>query len=298
LALWPIHGAPEVCYNLPDEAEYESPSQLTIDAVPGSWVSYAYSGTRLTPRHVGAFVKSRATFHWLGCRLTCNKRLARKIISNTNEDGMKPTHSDKIRVMIADDHVTVLEGLAAIISRQPDMAVLAAASDGAEAVALWKKHRPDITLVDLRMPILDGVGAIEEIRRLDASARFIVLTTFDTDTDLLNAIKAGAKGYLLKDSGREELLDCIRTVHRGETCLPASLVQKLATSLHREALTAREVEVLQDLADGKSNKEISTALSISEATVKSHLGNIFRKLDVLSRTEAIATANKLGLIKL
>jgi two-component system NarL family response regulator len=211
---------------------------------------------------------------------------------------MKPANSGKIRVLIADDHITVLEGLASIISRQSDMTVLAQASDGVALVTLWEKHHPDVTLVDLRMPKLDGVGAIEEIRRNDPSARLIVLTTFDTDTDILNAIKAGAKGYLLKDSGRDELLDCIRRVFRGETCLPASLVQKLATSLHREALTAREVEVLQLLAYGKSNKEISTALSISEATVKSHLGNLFRKLDVLSRTEAIATANKRGLIKL
>jgi two-component system NarL family response regulator len=205
---------------------------------------------------------------------------------------MKPANSGKIRVLIADDHITVLEGLASIISRQSDMTVLAQASDGAELVLLWEKHHPDVSLVDLRMPKLDGVGAIEEIRRKDPAARLIVLTTFDTDTDILNAIKAGAKGYLLKDSGRDELLDCIRKVHRGETCLPASLVQKLATSLHREALTAREVEVLQLLAYGKSNKEISASLSISEATVKSHLGNLFRKLDVLSRTEAIATANK------
>lgn len=219
-------------------------------------------------------------------------------MNRTSKLGMKPVVPDKIRVLIADDHITVLEGLASIISRQADMAVMAQASDGAEVVALWGKHRPDITLVDLRMPTLDGVGAIEAIRRQDPSAKLIVLTTFDTDTDLLNAVKAGAKGYLLKDSGRDELLDCIRKVHKGETCLPASLVQKLAISLHREALTAREVEVLQLLADGKSNKEISTALTISEATVKSHLGSIFRKLDVLSRTEAIATANKRGLIKL
>jgi len=211
---------------------------------------------------------------------------------------MKPATSDKIRVLIADDHITVLEGLAAIISRQSDMTVLAQAADGGEVVALWEKHRPDITLVDLRMPVLDGVGAIEEIRRRDGSARLIVLTTFDSDTDLLNAIKAGAKGYLLKDSGRVELLNCIRKVHRGETSIPDSLVQKLATSLHREALTAREVEVLQFLANGRSNKEISAALSISEATVKTHLGNIFRKLDVLSRTEAIAIATRRGLIKL
>jgi two-component system NarL family response regulator len=148
------------------------------------------------------------------------------------------------------------------------------------------------------MPKLDGVGVIEKIRQQDPSARLIVLTTFDTDVDLLSAIKAGAKGYLLKDLGRAELLDSIRKVHRGETCLPAPLVQKLATWLNREALTGREVEVLQLLADGKSNKEISTALSISEATVKSHLGNIFRKLDVLSRTEAVTTASKCGLIKL
>jgi two-component system NarL family response regulator len=219
-------------------------------------------------------------------------------MNRASKIGMKPEISDKIRVLIADDHITVLEGLAAIISRQADMAVLGQASDGAEVVALWEKHHPDITLVDLRMPTLDGVGAIEAIRRRDPSARLVVLTTFDTDTDLLNAIKAGAKGYLLKDSGREELLDCIRKVHRGETCLPASLVQKLATFLHREPLTAREVEVLQLLANGKSNKEISATLTISEATVKSHIGNVFRKLDVLSRTEAIATASKRGLIKL
>ncbi|MDC3959779.1 response regulator [Polyangium jinanense] len=209
-----------------------------------------------------------------------------------------PSGSDKIRVLIADDHVTVLEGLSAIISRQPDMEVVAAASDGRQVVELWQEHRPDIALIDIRMPVLDGVAAIEEIRRNDASARLIVLTTFDTDSDLLNAVKAGAKGYLLKDSRREELLDCIRRVHRGETCLPASLVQKLAASLSREALTSREVEVLEYLARGQSNKEISALLGIGETTVKSHLRSIFRKLDVLSRTEAIATASRLGLIKL
>ena len=206
--------------------------------------------------------------------------------------------SDKIRVLIADDHVTVLEGLAAIISRQPDMVVVAEASDGRQAVERWQEHRPDVALLDLRMPVLDGLAAIEEIRRRDASARLIVLTTFDTDNDLLSAVKFGVKGYLLKDARREELLDCIRRVNGGETCLPAALVQKLAASLSREALTSREVEVLEHLARGNSNKEISALLKISETTVKSHLGSIFRKLDVLSRTEAIATASRLGLIKL
>ncbi|MDI3286609.1 response regulator transcription factor [Polyangium sp. 15x6] len=214
------------------------------------------------------------------------------------ETSANSSGSDKIRVLIADDHVTVLEGLAAIISRQPDMEVVAAASDGRQVVELWQQYRPDIALIDIRMPVLDGVAAIEEIRRSDASARLIVLTTFDTDNDLLNAVKAGAKGYLLKDSRREELLDCIRRVHRGETSLPAPLVQKLAASLSREVLTSREVEVLEYLARGQSNKEISALLGIGETTVKSHLRSIFRKLDVLSRTEAIATASRLGLIKL
>jgi two-component system NarL family response regulator len=148
------------------------------------------------------------------------------------------------------------------------------------------------------MPLADGVQAIEEIRDMEGNARLIVLTTFDTDSDLLNAVKAGAKGYLLKDAPSEELLDCIRKVHKGETCLPAGLVQKLAAGLSREELTAREVEVLQLLARGKSDKEIGSSLNISETTVKSHLGSIFRKLDVLSRTEAIAMASRRGLIKL
>ncbi len=205
---------------------------------------------------------------------------------------------ERIRVLIADDHLIVLEGLAAIISRQPDMVVVAEASDGRKAVELWQMHRPDIVLIDLRMPVMDGVAAIEEIRRHDASARIIVLTTFDTDSDLVNAIKAGAKGYLLKDARREDLLDTIRRVKRGETCLPAQLVQKLAASLNREALTNRELDVLEHLAAGKSNKEIGALLGISETTVKSHTRSIFRKLNVLSRTEAIGMASRLGLIKL
>lgn len=205
---------------------------------------------------------------------------------------------DKIRVLIADDHVTVLEGLAAIIGRQPDMMVVAEAPDGQQAVELWTKHRPDVSLLDLRMPNLDGVGVIEKIRDLDASARVIVLTTYDTDTEILRAVKAGAKAYLLKDARREELLDCIRRVNRGETCIPQSLVEKLATGLSSELLTGRELNVLDLLARGKSNKEISVNLYISETTVKSHLRNIFRKLNVLSRTEAVAVASRRGLVRL
>ena len=204
----------------------------------------------------------------------------------------------KIRVLIADDHVTVLEGLAAIIARQPDMMVAAEAADGQEAVELWIKHQPDVTLLDLRMPKLDGVSAIERIRKQDASARVIVLTTYETDTEILRAIKAGTKAYLSKDSRREELLDCIRRVNQGETCIPASLVEKVAAGLCSESLTGRERNVLELLARGKSNKEIGVSLYISETTVKSHLRSIFRKLNVLSRTEAITVASRRGLIQL
>jgi DNA-binding NarL/FixJ family response regulator len=204
----------------------------------------------------------------------------------------------KIRVLIADDHVTVLEGLATIIGRQPDMMVAAEAVDGQEAVDLWIKHHPDVALLDLRMPKLDGVGAIEKILKQDASARLIVLTTYETDTEIVRAIKAGTKGYLLTDSRREELLDCIRRVNRGETCIPASLVEKVATGLSSESLTGRELNVLELLARGKSNKEIGVSLNISETTVKSHLHSIFRKLNVLSRTEAITVASRRGLIRL
>ena len=208
------------------------------------------------------------------------------------------SRTDKIRLLIADDHVTVLEGLVAIIGRQSDMQVVAAASNGREAVDLWLTNRPDVTLLDLRMPILDGVGAIQEIRRREFSARVIVLTTFDTDADLLKAIKAGAKGYLLKDAPREELLTCIRRVHSGETVIAPTLVTKLTASLTVEPVTDRELEVLAQLARGSSNKEISATLNISESTVKSHLRNIFTKLNVLSRTEAIATASRQGLVKI
>ena len=203
----------------------------------------------------------------------------------------------RIRVLVADDHVTVREGLAAIIGRQPDMLVAAEAATGQAAVDLWREHRPDVTLMDLRMPVMDGAVAIAEIRRADPAARIIVLTTFDTDTDISRAIRAGAKGYLLKDTEREELLDTIRRVHAGETCIPPAVVAKLAAGMSSESLTARELEVLRMLAAGRSNKEIAIKLSITETTVKSHLRSIFTKLGVLSRTEAVTVATRRGLVQ-
>jgi two-component system NarL family response regulator len=203
-----------------------------------------------------------------------------------------------IRVVIADDHVTVREGLAAILSRQPDMVVVGQASNGREAVAMFCQHRPAVTLLDLRMPLLDGIGAIVEIRREDPSARILVLTTFDTDIEIAGAIKAGAAGYLLKDAPRETLVDTLRRIHAGETCIPGELVAKLAATLTADELTTREQDVLRLVARGDSNKEIATSLSITETTVKSHLRSIFSKLRVLSRTEAIAVASRRGLVKL
>ena len=205
----------------------------------------------------------------------------------------------RIRVLIADDHGVVREGLASMIRRnKADMSVVGEASNGREAVELWRAHRPDVTLLDLRMPELDGVEAIKAIRATDEKARIIVLTTFDGDEDIYRAIQAGAKGYLLKDVPREALMECIRRVHAGETAIPGHLVAKLAERVSGETLSQRELEVLKLMAQGKSNKEIGSALFISEGTVKSHGKAIFAKLNVVSRTEAVAEATRRGLIRL
>jgi DNA-binding NarL/FixJ family response regulator len=221
-----------------------------------------------------------------------------KTKKDTESRAMDGKKKKRIRILIADDHSVVREGLVSLVRRKADMAVVGEASNGREAVDLWKEHRPDITLLDLRMPELDGVGAIKEIRELDENARIVVLTTFDGDEDVYRAIKAGANGYLLKDSAREALMECIRKVHSGETCIPPDLASKLADRVSGEALSARKIEVLQRIAAGKSNKEIGAELFISEGTVKTHVKNIFSKLDVVSRTKAVANASRRGLIQL
>ena len=205
----------------------------------------------------------------------------------------------RIRVLIADDHGIVREGLVSMIRRnKADMTVVGEATNGREAVDLWKEYRPDVTLLDLRMPELDGVDAIKEIRCHDENARIIVLTTFDGDEDIYRAIQAGAKGYLLKDVPREALMDGIRRVYAGETSLPMHLVAKLAERVSGDTLSKREIEVLKLMAKGRSNKEIASALFISEGTVKSHGKAIFAKMNVASRTEAVAEATRRGLIRL
>ena len=203
-----------------------------------------------------------------------------------------------IRILIADDHPVVREGLAAMIKRRTDMTVVAEANHGQEAVALFHQHQPDVVLMDLRMPEMDGVEAILTIREQTPEARVIVLTTYDTDEDIYRALRAGAKAYLLKDTPREELLDTIRAVSAGRTRVPSDVAAKLVERVSSEALTAREVDVLRLIVAGNSNREIATLLYISEGTVKTHVNHILMKLGVSDRTQAVTTALRRGLVSL
>ena len=206
---------------------------------------------------------------------------------------MKPIH-----ILIADDHAVVLEGLTAMIGRQADMKIIGQATNGEQAVEEWDKNHPDISLFDLRMPVLDAVGAMSRIHDKDRSARVIVLTTFDADEDIYKAVRAGARGYLLKDAPRETLLDCIRRVHAGEICLSAELTSKLAGRVRGDSLTDREMDVLTLVVQGKGAREIGASLFIGETTVKSHLKNISAKLGVVGRAEMITESLRRGLVRL
>jgi two-component system NarL family response regulator len=202
-----------------------------------------------------------------------------------------------IRVLIADDHSLVRRGFAAILNMEDGVSVIGEAGDGAEAIDKWRSLRPDVVLMDLRMPQVDGLDAIRRIRAEDARASIIVLTTFDHDEDVYAGLRAGAKAYLLKDVQPEELFRCIRAVHRGEAYLQSKIAAKVAVRVQEQALTDREVQILGLLAEGKSNKAIAQALFISESTVKSHLKSLFAKLDATSRAEAIALAARRGLVR-
>jgi DNA-binding NarL/FixJ family response regulator len=203
-----------------------------------------------------------------------------------------------IRILVAEDHHVVRQGLVALIKTVADMSVIAEAADGRQAVELFRQHRPDVTIMDLRMPQLSGVEAITEIRREFPAARFIVLTTFDGDEDIYRALQAGARGYLLKDMFGEELMEAIRAVHAGKTKIPAVVAQRLAERMGGPTLTNREREVLNLIVSGKSNKDIGFELSISEATVKTHINSILSKLGVSDRTQAATTALQRGIVHL
>jgi two-component system NarL family response regulator len=204
----------------------------------------------------------------------------------------------KSRVLLVDDHALLRTGVANIINQERDLEVVAEAGNGVEALEAYERHHPDVTLLDLRMPVMEGVEVVRRIREKDPRARFIVLTTYDTDEEIARALKAGAKAYVLKDISADDLVNCIREVLAGKTYLAPAAAAKLAEGVTRVQLTPRELSTLQLMADGKANKEIANELGISERTVKTHLGHLFEKLGVTSRTEAIGVATRRGLVRL
>jgi DNA-binding NarL/FixJ family response regulator len=206
--------------------------------------------------------------------------------------------SEKIRILIADDHFIVRMGLVALVSTEPDMEIVAEAADGGEALALFAKHRPDLALLDLRMPVKSGIQAITEIRNQFPAARILVLSAFDGDEDIYRALHAGAQGYVLKNCTADKLVPALRAVAAGQNWIPGDVAQHLSSRKFSQELTSREEQVLKELAKGLANKEIADNLSISEHTVKDHLKSILAKLEVDDRTEAVTTAIQRGIIQL
>lgn len=207
--------------------------------------------------------------------------------------------AEKMKVMIVDDHPLMRVGIAAIINACPDMSVVAQAGTGEEAVALFQQHKPDITLMDLRLPgSLGGVEAIEAIRAKAPGARFIVVTTYDGDEDIHRALEAGAQGYVIKGMPYQTLVDALKKVHAGGRFLPPPVARALAARSPHSQLSSRELEVLHLLVGGNSNKDISNLLGITEATVKSHVSTILMRLDVEDRTQAVVAALQRGLVHL
>ncbi|MEH2297032.1 response regulator transcription factor [Nostoc sp.] len=208
------------------------------------------------------------------------------------------SQSTTIRVLIVDDHSIVRQGLATIINRDPEMTVIAQAEDGQQAIALFREYQPDVTLMDLRMPHMAGVETISAICAEFKAARIVVLTTYDGDEDIYRGLQAGAKGYLLKDAKPNELLSAIRTIHRGQQYIPPEVGAKLVQRMSNPELSERELDVLRLMAQGMSNLEISSTLSIGESTVKSHVNRILSKLGVSDRTQAVIIAVKRGIVNL
>ncbi|MFB4394447.1 response regulator transcription factor [Pseudomonas sp. LS_2] len=201
-----------------------------------------------------------------------------------------------IRVMVADDHPLLREGIAAVLDSQPDIELVAQATNGCEAVQLFRMLRPDVTLMDLQMPLLDGIQAIQAIRNDFPEARIAILTTYRGDVRAMQAIQAGAFGYLLKSSLRKELLEAIRAIAAGKRHVPLEIASELLGQLGQESLTPREIQVLQCVAMGKPNKQVAQELSISEDTIKGHLRSIMDKLGANNRTHAVTLAIQRGII--
>jgi DNA-binding NarL/FixJ family response regulator len=204
----------------------------------------------------------------------------------------------KIAILVADDHFIVRMGLIALVNTEPGMVIVGEAADGQQAVDLFGKYRPDLVLMDLRMPLKDGVEATAQIRAMDPQARVLMLTTFDGDADIHKALQAGAQGYVLKNATGQELIPAIQAVASGQKWIPKEIAKRLASRKLFEELTPREEQVLQLLGKGLANKQIGDQLNISEHTVKDHLKSIFGKLQVVDRTEAVTAAIQRGIIHL
>jgi len=203
-----------------------------------------------------------------------------------------------IRILVVEDHPIVRQGLVALLSVVEGVQVVAQAANGVEAVQQFAASHPDVTLIDLRLPKMGGVQVIQRVRANHPHARFIVLTTFDGDEDIYRALQAGARAYLLKGMSVDVLISAIRSVHAGKSIIPPAIAQRLAERMSTEPLTQREQDVLEEIARGKSNKEIGAALDISEATVKTHINNLLGKLGVEDRTQAVTAAIQRGLVQL
>jgi DNA-binding NarL/FixJ family response regulator len=204
----------------------------------------------------------------------------------------------RIRVFSVDDHPLLQEGLAAIINNQPDMALIAQASTAQEGIQLFRKHKPDVTLMDLRLPDKSGIDAMIAVRAEFPEARIIMLTTFEGDVEIQRALEAGARGYMLKSMPPKDLVEVIRQVHAGKKRIPPQLAAQLAEHLSDEDLTAREIEVLSQIAGGNRNRDIAEKLFITEETVKVHIKHIMEKLGASDRTQAVAIGLRRGIIEL
>lgn len=214
-----------------------------------------------------------------------------------NADGPNMNGS-QIRILSVDDHAVFREGVSSLVEHESDLTIVGEAANGAEAVDAFRRLRPDVLLMDLQMPVMNGLDAICAIRAIDREARIIVLTTYQGDVQAVRALKAGASGYLLKSSLRHELLDTIRAVYSGRRFVLPEVAQEIALHAASETLTSREVQVLESIAAGGANKTIARKLSLSEDTVKAHIKSIFAKLDVSDRTQAVTTALRRGIIAL
>lgn len=229
---------------------------------------------------------------------TCDISFGRSNCPPILAPGTRMTNPQQIAILTADDHPLIRAGLAAVIATEPDLRVIAEATNGEEAFERYSEHRPDVVLMDLRMPVMDGLSATKAILADFPDARIVVLTTYDGDEDIYRALEAGAKGYLLKDMLRTEVLNVVRAVHRGLRGIPAPVAAKLAEHTPRVELTPRETEILRLVAKGLSNPDIAGEIGRTEGTVKVHLKNILQKLGAHDRTEAVTTALRRGFIRL